>query len=316
MRLKRMLVRTLDPAGGTAGQGIVIDPTGKKFIVDDLPGGITGLTSDDSSVTITDNGDGTLDLAADGGGGLESVVAGTGISVDNTDPANPVVSATGGGGGGSGIAPLGTPQGTLQRAYKFDTTIQSWTASAGTLAWDSGGYLKHTVFGSGAHYVLLEPSGAGAVADGEFVVDLHSVASAGTDLQFNLIFRAADASNYYAMFFRFNAGNNGMVQLYKRVSGSFANIAGSYAAPNSAQMMAPFVYPSTGILNLRLMVRFVGGWITAFLNEIPLGVWNDTTYTTGICGMGEYPSGGSQVYMWDNALVYSLSSGWAPPPYA
>lgn len=34
-----------------------------------LPGGITGLTSADSSVTITDNGDGTLDLAAAGGGG-------------------------------------------------------------------------------------------------------------------------------------------------------------------------------------------------------------------------------------------------------
>lgn len=39
-----------------------------------------------------------------GGGGsgiVESVVAGTGISVDDTDPANPIVSATGGGGGTS-----------------------------------------------------------------------------------------------------------------------------------------------------------------------------------------------------------------------
>lgn len=34
-----------------------------------LPGGIVGLTSADSSVTVTDNGDGTLDLAAVGGGG-------------------------------------------------------------------------------------------------------------------------------------------------------------------------------------------------------------------------------------------------------
>jgi hypothetical protein len=32
-------------------------------------------------------------------GNVDSIVAGTGISVDNTDPANPVVSATGGGGG-------------------------------------------------------------------------------------------------------------------------------------------------------------------------------------------------------------------------
>lgn len=34
-----------------------------------------------------------------GGGGIESVVAGTGIEVDNSDPKNPVISATGGGAG-------------------------------------------------------------------------------------------------------------------------------------------------------------------------------------------------------------------------
>lgn len=37
-----------------------------------------------------------------GASGVQTVVAGTGIAVDNTDPANPVVSATGGGGGGGG----------------------------------------------------------------------------------------------------------------------------------------------------------------------------------------------------------------------
>lgn len=36
-------------------------------------------------------------------GGIESIVGGTGISVDTTDPYNPVVSATGGGGGGAFI---------------------------------------------------------------------------------------------------------------------------------------------------------------------------------------------------------------------
>lgn len=36
------------------------------------------------------------------GGGVESIVAGTNITVDDTDPQNPIVSATGGG-GGSGI---------------------------------------------------------------------------------------------------------------------------------------------------------------------------------------------------------------------
>ena len=36
-----------------------------------------------------------------GGSGIQSIVPGTGINVDNTDPFNPIVSATGGGGGGS-----------------------------------------------------------------------------------------------------------------------------------------------------------------------------------------------------------------------
>lgn len=40
--------------------------------------------------------------APSGGGGIQSIVAGTNITVDNTDPANPVVSASGGGGGGGG----------------------------------------------------------------------------------------------------------------------------------------------------------------------------------------------------------------------
>ena len=43
--------------------------------------------------------DGWEDDPAGGGGGVSSVVAGTGINVDSTDPANPIVSATGSGSG-------------------------------------------------------------------------------------------------------------------------------------------------------------------------------------------------------------------------
>lgn len=47
--------------------------------------------------------DWTINLAGEPGtdgapGGLQSIVAGANVTVDNTDPANPVVSATGGGG--------------------------------------------------------------------------------------------------------------------------------------------------------------------------------------------------------------------------
>jgi len=41
--------------------------------------------------------DGTIGTGS--GGGIESIVAGSGVTVDATDPANPIVSASGGGGG-------------------------------------------------------------------------------------------------------------------------------------------------------------------------------------------------------------------------
>ena len=51
---------------------------------------------------------GRPDWAEAAGGGVESVVAGANIAVDNTDPANPIISATGGGGGGGGRDLLAT----------------------------------------------------------------------------------------------------------------------------------------------------------------------------------------------------------------
>ncbi len=55
----------------------------------------------------------TVDDGLTGTGVVETIVEGTGISVDDTDPANPIVAATGGGGGGSGTfnpdIPYGTP---------------------------------------------------------------------------------------------------------------------------------------------------------------------------------------------------------------
>jgi hypothetical protein len=53
---------------------------------------VTGKTSDDVLL-----GDGsTTSLAAIGDGGIQSIVAGTNVTVDNTDPQNPVVSSSGG----------------------------------------------------------------------------------------------------------------------------------------------------------------------------------------------------------------------------
>lgn len=65
-------------------------------------GDIGGTLSDQTD--LQDALDGKLDVSATY---LETVQAGTGISIDVTDPRNPVISATGGGGGG-GILPLVT----------------------------------------------------------------------------------------------------------------------------------------------------------------------------------------------------------------
>ena len=62
----------------------------------------TGAT--DTYVLTTDaNGVGTWQAAAGGGGQVDSVVAGTNVTIDNTDPINPIINAAGGGGGGSSI---------------------------------------------------------------------------------------------------------------------------------------------------------------------------------------------------------------------
>lgn len=52
------------------------------------------LTADDVLIDDVD----PYDVSRGSGGGIESIVAGTNITVDATDPANPIVSASGGGG--------------------------------------------------------------------------------------------------------------------------------------------------------------------------------------------------------------------------
>ena len=55
----------------------------------------TGAT--DTYVLTTDaNGVGRWQAAAGGGGQVDSVVAGTNVTIDNTDPVNPIINATGG----------------------------------------------------------------------------------------------------------------------------------------------------------------------------------------------------------------------------
>lgn len=80
-------------------------------------------------------------VSAGGGGGVESVVAGTGISVDNTDPLNPIVSAVGGGLTNSIISPT-TSNVTAAVGMRYIANISGLTADRNFVllqGFDAGG---------------------------------------------------------------------------------------------------------------------------------------------------------------------------------
>jgi hypothetical protein len=89
--------------GGGLGSQIVLDIINQAIADGTIPsgslppGGTTGQVLRKQS-----NADGDADWETVAGTGIvKTIVAGTGITVDATDPANPIVSATGGGGGGA-----------------------------------------------------------------------------------------------------------------------------------------------------------------------------------------------------------------------
>lgn len=90
----------LDP---TSPNGVSHAPEATRTVLKQSHGYVTenirGLLNAGSNVTISGEGTKTspYQISASGGGvggGVASVVAGTNISVDNTDPSNPIVSAT------------------------------------------------------------------------------------------------------------------------------------------------------------------------------------------------------------------------------
>jgi hypothetical protein len=77
-------------------EGTPLDPTlSTQELLDASAYLVTQPQSDLNAITVQQ----ALALLQNAGG-VSSVVAGTNVTVDNTDPANPVISATGGGGGG------------------------------------------------------------------------------------------------------------------------------------------------------------------------------------------------------------------------
>jgi len=99
-------------SGGGLGSQIVLDIINQAIADGTIPsgslppGGTTGQVLRKQS-----NADGDADWETIAGTGIvQTIVAGTGISVDDTDPANPIVTATGGGSGLTrSIATITTP---------------------------------------------------------------------------------------------------------------------------------------------------------------------------------------------------------------
>lgn len=215
--------------------------------------------------------------------------------------------------GTAGPRPLSLPQGTLERKYDFASDVTGWTASAGTLAHDAtNGRLKHTAGATGSTMVILEPSSAASVADGELVADFSEESLSSGSVDSGVFFRATDANNLYMLAIAMQRSATKHVELFKRVSGTYTSLGAGSQDSNAM----PVRWPTVDRLDHRIMVRFTGGHIRAYLNEVFIGAWNDTTFTTGRVGVRHLANASaSQVAYWDNVSVYSLASGWRPPAY-
>lgn len=125
----------------------------------------------------------------DGTGVVESIVAGTGITVDNTDPANPVISASGGDGGGdiddASVAALIADDSPSDTRAALDAVIEEsayTSAVLGTAVASSFGIAPATIrgnvlsspdgdnYGGGINTAVNKPA-SGAISLGEFRVD-------------------------------------------------------------------------------------------------------------------------------------------------
>lgn len=159
-------------------------------------------------------------------------------------------------GGGSGDIPLSMPQGTLQRQYSFNSSIEGWVGSGGTPTIVSNA-LQLAYTGD-----AIEPVGASNIADGEVYFD--RLINTGSEA--SICFRATDVNNFY-MFQLFPSAT---VQFYKRVGGVMTNLVTAGAMP----------YIHTSNWN-KVLVRFVGSVFELWINGGFIGSYTDTTFTTG-----------------------------------
>lgn len=117
-------------------EGVVTAYTGTTFtVLMDLVSG-AGSHSDWLFSIAGDRGSAGAAGSQGPTGIVESIVSGANVTVDNTDPANPIVAATGGGGGGATSGADGVPASPNAEDDEFDdTTLDAkWTEVTGGTA--------------------------------------------------------------------------------------------------------------------------------------------------------------------------------------
>lgn len=137
----------------------------------DVPNSYSTFGGDVLTVKLTE--DGIEFLPGGTGGGVSSVVAGTGIAVDNTDPANPIVSTTGSPGSFS-VTETEVDFGTLPVVEKTFTVVDALI--------------------SGTSKIMVTESGSigtGRIASGDALWDTISYSCVAAAGSFTLYARAS-----------------------------------------------------------------------------------------------------------------------------
>ena len=142
--------------------------TNTGFYFDPNPVGVVLTIGVVHDATLTGSGTVIDPLSVVGGGQVDSVVAGTNITVDNTDPINPIISASGGGSGP-----------TLRNVTATDTfatanetincTANTFTVNLPTAVGIQG--TTYTLVNSGTGVITLDGNGTETI-NGSLTIDL------------------------------------------------------------------------------------------------------------------------------------------------
>jgi hypothetical protein len=194
-------------------------------------------------------------------------------------------------------AGYGFAYGTLNRTYNFTSTVESWTAATGTLTQIAPGYLNYAIT-TGATSIALEPSGAGAIDDGEVVMDIRFGTASSSN---GIVFRATDASNCYLLTIRTAGSASAGFELFKIVAGVSTSLGRGAFGSSSASMIGTSTF-------VRFLVRFVGAQIWLYADGTFVGSWNDSTWSAGRIGVA-LQTGSSNLQV-DRVVAYDLPSTW------